>query len=333
MVTVITYGTYDLLHYGHIRLLERAKALGDYLIVGVTVVVAISAMVHAYPEIAHCFAEAGPAGVLLWNRYILLKAFDVVGRWAVAADAVFKVREPYCAVVVNIQAGNLAVSLGNGLWCLSVREGQNLSRARTNIYIIAIRVEYADVLISEQSLVLYGQIVDIQTVNTPVCTYPDVVMIAFCYAFHRHVGGHDELRLIVAGVVGVESHFVETNAVNRCKHVAAAGDDKWILRAQVVMSVHALKWVDELVSFSVEHKDSSVVHAHPDVLPVVNHQVKNAVVQIGYMATVTRAIIVEIIAIEARQSVPCCYPYKSVIVLYHARYRIAAQTVFGREVR
>lgn len=36
MVKVITYGTYDMLHYGHIRLLERARALGDYLIVGVT---------------------------------------------------------------------------------------------------------------------------------------------------------------------------------------------------------------------------------------------------------------------------------------------------------
>ena len=36
MTRVITYGTYDLLHRGHIRLLERAKALGDYLIVGVT---------------------------------------------------------------------------------------------------------------------------------------------------------------------------------------------------------------------------------------------------------------------------------------------------------
>lgn len=36
MKKVITYGTYDLLHYGHIRLLERAKALGDYLIVAVT---------------------------------------------------------------------------------------------------------------------------------------------------------------------------------------------------------------------------------------------------------------------------------------------------------
>lgn len=36
MVKVITYGTFDVLHYGHIRLLERAKALGDYLIVGIT---------------------------------------------------------------------------------------------------------------------------------------------------------------------------------------------------------------------------------------------------------------------------------------------------------
>lgn len=36
MTKVITYGTYDLLHYGHIKLLERAKAYGDYLVVGVT---------------------------------------------------------------------------------------------------------------------------------------------------------------------------------------------------------------------------------------------------------------------------------------------------------
>lgn len=36
MTKVITYGTFDLLHYGHIRLLERAKDLGDYLIVGIT---------------------------------------------------------------------------------------------------------------------------------------------------------------------------------------------------------------------------------------------------------------------------------------------------------
>ncbi len=36
MKKIITYGTYDLLHYGHINLLQRAKALGDYLIVALS---------------------------------------------------------------------------------------------------------------------------------------------------------------------------------------------------------------------------------------------------------------------------------------------------------
>ena len=36
MKRVITYGTFDLLHYGHINLLQRAKALGDYLVVALS---------------------------------------------------------------------------------------------------------------------------------------------------------------------------------------------------------------------------------------------------------------------------------------------------------
>jgi len=36
MKKVITYGTFDLLHWGHINLLKRAKALGDYLVVAIS---------------------------------------------------------------------------------------------------------------------------------------------------------------------------------------------------------------------------------------------------------------------------------------------------------
>ena len=36
MKKVITYGTFDLFHFGHLRLLQRAKALGDYLVVAVS---------------------------------------------------------------------------------------------------------------------------------------------------------------------------------------------------------------------------------------------------------------------------------------------------------
>ena len=36
MTTVITYGTFDLIHYGHLNLLKRASQLGDRLIVGVS---------------------------------------------------------------------------------------------------------------------------------------------------------------------------------------------------------------------------------------------------------------------------------------------------------
>lgn len=36
MKKILTYGTFDLLHYGHIRLLKRARELGDYLVVAIS---------------------------------------------------------------------------------------------------------------------------------------------------------------------------------------------------------------------------------------------------------------------------------------------------------
>jgi glycerol-3-phosphate cytidylyltransferase len=50
MKTIITFGTYDLLHVGHIRLLSRAKELGDHLVVGVSSDNLNFAKKNKYPE-------------------------------------------------------------------------------------------------------------------------------------------------------------------------------------------------------------------------------------------------------------------------------------------
>lgn len=50
MKTIITFGTYDLLHVGHIRLLSRAKELGDRLVVGVSSDALNFSKKNKYPE-------------------------------------------------------------------------------------------------------------------------------------------------------------------------------------------------------------------------------------------------------------------------------------------
>lgn len=82
MKKVITYGTYDLFHYGHLRLLERAKALGDYLIVAVSTdefnEIKDKRCVYGYPERAaivkaiKCVDEVIPEGC--WEQ----KTSDVI---------------------------------------------------------------------------------------------------------------------------------------------------------------------------------------------------------------------------------------------------------------
>ena len=110
MKKVITYGTYDLLHHGHIRLLERAKALGDYLVVGVTSDAFDRArgkinVRQSFMERVEALRATGIADEIIAEEYEGQKIDDIRGRgidiFAIGSDweGKFDYLKPYCEVV------------------------------------------------------------------------------------------------------------------------------------------------------------------------------------------------------------------------------------------
>lgn len=110
MKKVITYGTFDLLHFGHVRLLERAKALGDYLIVGVTAEDFDKArgkinVVQSLMERIEAVKKTGLADEVIVEEYEGQKIDDIqrydIDIFAIGSDWVgkFDYLNEYCRVV------------------------------------------------------------------------------------------------------------------------------------------------------------------------------------------------------------------------------------------
>ena len=84
---------------------------------------------------------------------------------------------------------------------------------------------------------------------------------------------------------------------------------------------------------AVKHEDTAVVHAKPHVLLLVGDHAEYAVVKVRDVTGVTGLVVVEFVAVEARQSVPSGYPDVAVVILDDMGNGITGQTVVGGVVR
>ncbi len=114
-----TYGTFDLLHYGHINLLKRAKALGDYLIVGVTTdSFDISRgklnVQQSLMERIQAVKDTGLADEVIPEEYIGQKIDDIrryhIDVFAIGSDweGKFDYLKEYCEVVYLPRTANIS---------------------------------------------------------------------------------------------------------------------------------------------------------------------------------------------------------------------------------
>lgn len=122
MVKVITYGTFDLFHKGHYRLLQRAKELGDYLIVGVTtesydVARGKINVVDSLMTRIENVKKSGFADEIIIEEYIGQKVQDVqkynIDIFTVGSDwtGVFDYIEAYCKVVYLERTKNISSTM------------------------------------------------------------------------------------------------------------------------------------------------------------------------------------------------------------------------------
>ena len=161
-----------------------------------------------------------------------------------------------------------------------------------------------------------------------VCAQPDVTLVALSHRGDDKTARRNELHV---EIVLQRLHTVDAHTVDAHHDIAIAGHGDGTAGAELLVAVDSFKWVDDFVDGALHDEDSVVVHAHPYVLLTVDAQAEDAVVQVGDVAACSHLVVVEVVAVETRQTVPGGYPDITVVVLFNVGYGVAAQTV-GRAV-
>ena len=300
-------------------------------LIGFAVVVSVAAVIHAHPYQSQCLGKFRTATGVFRHEHALVEEFHVARIGIQTIGTVARVRKPYQPATVDKQSGNLLSKVFHHLRLLTVREFHDFSRPGACEDVVTVRGQTGDVLIQEVTVFFQRQVRRVDAVYALVSTYPQVVVVAFHHAFHRHVPRHD---LLLLQSVAIQAQFIESRLTERHQHVAHArhvGHEE-VVHLEFAVSADAFQRVFYAIRLAVQHEYATVVHLQPHVLHLVDGHAINTVVQPLHTAGDTRAVVVEVVSVESRHTVPRGYPHESVVIVMEGRNGVAGQAVVGRVV-
>ena len=295
------------------------------------VIVAIAAVIHPDPYDAIVFVEFSASTVLFRHQYGLLEELLVARLRIQAIHTHPVVAEPDESMTVYIDTEDAhAVGLPQQLGRLSISEGIDAAFFGGGIDVVAVGVQTRDMLVGQDRLLLECLVITIQAMDAMIRAQPDIALVAFGHACDAEFSCRHLLALQPPTVKG---HHVEVIVCDTDQHLARTGDEQRRVGTEFLVSAIAFEGIDDLVGMTIQYKHAVVVHVHPDILRLVDDNIEDTVMQVLDITGVACLVVIEFIAVEARQAVPGGEPDKAEVVLADHRHGIAAQAVFGRQVR
>ena len=138
--------------------------------------------------------------------------------------------------------------------------------------------------------------------NTFIRSQPDIVLVAFSHRGHDKIVRRNELGI---NPICLNAKLVESLTIHIYQHVARTCDCYGIVRLKIFVTRDSFKRINNFVNSALNSKHAPVIHADPHILLIVNGHINHSIVKERNTAGSSCLVIIEMIAVKTRDTVPC----------------------------
>ena len=283
-------------------------------------------MAHRKPHCASHFRHLYSRNIIFGHKHHLGELLHVARLLVDTRYSLTASGNPHCAVAVAEDGVDGFASVLDEARVLAVGARIHLARLCADIHVVAVGIHRRDALLAKYSVLAQRLVIGAQSAHALVGANPQVALISL--DDNRRFELSRSNQFVFKSPFRV-FHLVYSHTLHDGEHFALRRDGHRVLSLQVFISLHAFKRIDDTVFCPFEHEHSTVIHSHPDVLPLVGDHVDDAVVEQRHLRRTASLVVEEVESVESRQSVPRTNPDISIVVLNDIRHSIATQPVFG----